>query len=141
MDKCFRRKLLKCGRGGIYAPPLPRGIGLRKELINPLKIQTLSSNTPARVRVFDFPGTQSVVITATATVNEVLLMKQNLGLRQESVILRACPMQAHHKFVVLKRPPDICDPEGRVDKSGNIKPEKHNFKVKQVAVGIVTYFI
>ena len=48
-------------------------------------------------------------------------------------------MQAHHKFVVLKRPPDICDPEGRVDKSGNIKPEKHNFKVKQVAVGIVTY--
>ena len=76
----------------------------------------------ARLRVFASPGAPILAMSATATESEVSGMIQNLGLRAKPVILRASPVMSHHKFVTVKRPPNICDPEGRLDKSGKFKP-------------------
>ena len=76
----------------------------------------------ARLRVFSLPGAPIIAMSATATEAEVSAMIQNLGLRSKPVILRASPVQPHHKFVTVKRPPNNCDPEGRLDKFGKEKP-------------------
>ena len=76
----------------------------------------------ARLRVFSLPGAPVVAMTATATHSEVSGMIENLGLRTKPVILRASPVQLHHKFILVKRPPNICDPDGRIDKSGKEWP-------------------
>ena len=76
----------------------------------------------ARLRVFSLPGAPVVAMSATATDLEVSGMIKNLGLRQKPVILRASPVQAHHKFVTVKRPANTCDPEGKQDKFGKEKP-------------------
>ena len=61
-------------------------------------------------------------MSATATEHEISGMISNLGLREKPVVLRASPVQAHHKFVTVRRPPNNCDPEGRIDSIGREKP-------------------
>ena len=72
----------------------------------------------ARLRVFSLPGAPVVAMSATATDKEISGIISNLGLREKPVILKASPVQAHHKFVTIRRPPNNCDPEGRIDKNG-----------------------
>ena len=61
-------------------------------------------------------------MSATVTENEVSAMVANLGLREKPILLRASPVQDHHKFVTVLRPPNNCDPEGKLDKNGREKP-------------------
>ena len=76
----------------------------------------------ARLRVFSLPGAPIVAMSATATEPEISGMISNLGLREKPVVLRASPVQAHHKFVTVRRPPNNCDLEGRIDSLGREKP-------------------
>ena len=76
----------------------------------------------ARLRIFSQPGAPVAAMSATATEEEVSAMIRNLGLREKPIILRASPVQDHHKFVVIKRPTNNCDPDGIVDRFGREKP-------------------
>ena len=76
----------------------------------------------SRLRIFSQPGAPVVAMSATVTEPEVSAMIKNLGLREKPVILRASPVQDHHKYVTVKRPPNNCDPEGKLDKFGIEKP-------------------
>ena len=79
-------------------------------------------STMARLRIFSQPGAPVVAMSATVTEVEVSAMIKNLGLREKPVILRASPVQQHHKYVIVRRPPNNCDPEGKMDKFGGEKP-------------------
>ena len=76
----------------------------------------------ARLRIFSQPGAPILAMSATVTDSEVSAMITNLGLREKPIILRASPVQLHHKFVTVQRPPNHCDPEGKVDKHGRERP-------------------
>ena len=76
----------------------------------------------ALLRVFSLPGAPIVAMSATTTDREISGIISNLRLRERPVILQASPVQSHHKFITVRRPPNTCDPEGRVDKLGNEKP-------------------
>ena len=76
----------------------------------------------ARLRIFSQPGAPLLAMSATVTENEVSAMVANLGLREKPILLRASPVQDHHKFVTILRPPNNCDPEGKLDKNGREKP-------------------
>ena len=76
----------------------------------------------ARLTVFSLPGAPVVAMTATATEAEVSAIISNTGIREKPIILRASPVLPQHKYVATLRPANICDPEGRTDKSGKKKP-------------------
>ena len=76
----------------------------------------------ARMRIFAEPGSPTVAMSATATVQEVESIVKNLGLRVKPVVLRASPIQEHFKFVTVRRPPNNCAMDGEVDAAGNEKP-------------------
>ena len=86
------------------------------------KIRPEMRGAPARLRVFSLPGAPLLAMTATATEAEIKHMKENLGLRNNTIILQATPVQDHHKFIALRRPPTNRDPEGRIDMAGNLRP-------------------
>ena len=79
-------------------------------------------NVMARLRIFSQPGAPVIAMSATATESEVKSMIRNLNLREQPVVLRASPIQDHHKYVVVKRPSNNCGLEGRTDRLGRDKP-------------------
>ena len=89
------------------------------------KIRPEMKSVMARLRIFSQPGAPVVAMSATVTEEEVSSMVKNLGLREKPVILRASPVQDHHKYVVIKRPPNICGPDGYTDRLGREKPGLH----------------
>ena len=76
----------------------------------------------ARLRIFSQPGAPVVAMSATVTESEVSAMIRNLNLREKPVVLRASPVQDHHKYVTVLRPPNNCGADGRVDQLGREKP-------------------
>ena len=76
----------------------------------------------SRIRIFSVPGAPVLAMSATVTDSEVKGIVRNLGLREQPVILRASPVQDHMKFCKIRRPSNLCGPDGRSDSSGNFQP-------------------
>ena len=75
-----------------------------------------------RMRIFSVAGAPTVAMSATVTDGEVRAIVENLGLREQPVVLRASPIQDHVKYIALKRPANICGLDGLVDRFGVEKP-------------------
>ena len=86
------------------------------------KIRPEMKSVMARLRIFSQPGAPVVAMSATVTEEEVTSMVKNLGLREKPVILRASPVQDHHKYVVIKRPPNIQGCPFRFPYGGGLVP-------------------
>ena len=73
------------------------------------------------MRIFAVKGAPTLSMTATATEEEVLEIKECLGLK-DVVVLRASPVQEHFKFLALRRPSNNCGFDGDTDKNGRFHP-------------------
>ena len=79
-------------------------------------------NIIGRFRIFSVPTSPTVALTATATEEEVEGIKENVGLRGNTVVLRASPILNHIKYVKVRRPPNHCGGDGWTDQAGDFHP-------------------
>lgn len=75
------------------------------------------------IRIFAVKNAPTLIMTATATEEDLKEMKECLSLKDDQVVvLRASPVQDHVKFQTLRRPPNGNGFEGEFLSTGSFRP-------------------